>query len=719
MPRLRGRSWCQVSEKYSVRGTLIGGLLALCWCGIPVTPVMAQEGLVVRQLRFEGNRALDDLLLAASIATTTSSGFATFPVIRGLGLGEKRRLDEQEFLSDVLRLRVLYRIHGYLEAQIDTLVRRTEDDVYITFRIEEGEPVRVRSLEISGLDEVPDGRAFAEDLPLRIGDPHSRIALTATADTIAERLRDRGYPTATVYLDRNAVDSARRAADLSLRVAPGTAAIIGSIRVVGATSLDTAFVASLAATDLGRPYRFRDLVASQRNLYRTDLFRFANVGIDTTQFRVGDPVVPLLIQVNEGRFYRARASAGFGTSDCFRGSAGWTARNFFGNGRALDLQANVSKVGVGRPFDWGADESWICNQLADDSIGSRKANYTLGATFRKPTFLSSDNRLSASVFAERRSEFKTYLREELGGSVTLTRETSRSMVYNLTYRLAYGGTEANDASFCAYFNACTLEDISRLREKRLLGTIAVSATRQRVNNLLDPTRGNLASAEVTLSSRLLGSSSLTEFTRFIVEGASYRSLGGGAVLATRVRAGLVLSPRVSLAAEAGSFLPPEQRFYAGGSDDVRGFARNELGPVVYVVAADAIVDGVIPDDEVRVVPTGGNTLVIANAELRFPSPVLPRQFRFAAFVDGGSLWQRGGAAALSAAVRVTPGVGIRATTPLGPARLDVAYNPYELERGTLFRTRADGGLEIHQSDYRRSDRGRGRLTWHFSVGYPF
>ncbi|MDZ4675513.1 MAG: BamA/TamA family outer membrane protein [Gemmatimonadota bacterium] len=708
-----------MSEKYSVRGTLLGGLLALFGCGVGATPLLAQQALVVRKLSFEGNRALDDLQLSAAIATTRSSSFATIPVIRILGLGEKRRFDEQEFLRDLLRLRLLYRIHGFLEAQVDTLVRRTTEDVYITFRIHEGEPVRVSSLEISGLDAVPGGRALLEDLPLQVGDPHSRVAITATADTISERLRDRGYPTATVYLDRNAVDSVNRAADLSLRVEAGAAAIIGSIRVTGTTSLDTAFVRSLAATDLGRPYRFRDLVASQRNLYRTDLFRFANVGIDTTQFRTGDPVVPLLIQVNEGRFYRARASAGYGTTDCFRTSAGWTARNLFGDGRALDLQANLSKLGVGKPFDWGAGDRWICNQLATDSIGSRKVNYSLGATFRKPTFISPDNRLSVSLFAERRSEYRTYLREELGGSVTLSRETLRSTLLNFTYRLAYGGTEANDASFCAYFNACALEDISRLREKRLLGTVTASASRQRVNNLLDPTRGHLFSGEATVSSRVLGSSSLTEFTRFIVEGSVYRSLGGDAVLATRLRGGLVFSPRVSLASDAASFLPPEQRFYAGGSDDVRGFARNELGPVVYVVRGEAIIDGEVPDGEVRVVPTGGNTLVVANVELRLPSPLFSHQLRFAAFVDAGTLWQRGGTGLLSAAMRVTPGIGIRATTPLGPARLDVAYNPYELERGTLFRTTPDGGLEILKTDYRRSDRDRGRLTWHFSVGYPF
>jgi outer membrane protein assembly factor BamA len=102
-----------------------------------------------------------------------------------------------------------------------------------------------------------------------------------------------------------------------------------------------------------------------------------------------------------------------------------------------------------------------------------------------------------------------------------------------------------------------------------------------------------------------------------------------------------------------------------------------------------------------------------------PSPLLSRTLRLAAFVDAGALWERGRANASATGIRITPGVGVRATTPLGPARLDVAWNGYDLERGTLFRTTAEGGLEVYREGYRRGDRGRGRLTWHFSVGYPF
>lgn len=710
----------ELSEKYAIATRFVRAATGGCLLVLGLsTPLLGQEGLVVRQLNFEGNRALDDLALAAAIATTTSSWFATSSLVRWLGWGEKRRFDEQEFRVDVERLRLFYRLNGFLEAQVDTLVRRTEHDVYITFRVLEGEPVRVRTLRVTGLDSVPDGARLAENLPLQVGQPLVRMLVSATGDTIAERLRDRGYPTAMVYLERREVDSAARVADLHLRVAAGVPAVIGGIRVSGTAALDTAFVRSLVATQPGRIYRFRDLVASQRNLYRTDLFRFVNIGIDTARFAVGDPLVPVHVQVTEGRFYRARASAGFGTTDCFRGSAGWTARNFFGNGRALDIQGSVSKVGVGSPFDWGAEESWLCRQLESDSIGSRRANYSLSLTLRRPNFLSPDNQVAMSVFGERRSEYRVYMREDLGGSVSLTRESFRQVLLTFTYRLAYGGTEANDASFCAFFNACTAEDITRLREKRLLGTLSGSVSRQRVNNIIDPSRGTILTGEVTLSSRATGSSSLTEFTRFVAEASAYRTVGPGMVLAGRVRGGVALSPRVALDGGAANFLPPEQRFYAGGVDDVRGYARNELGPVVYVVRGDAIVNDSIPDSQVRVVPTGGNTLALANAELRLPSPLLSRQLRLAAFLDAGALWDRGRASGGAARIRVTPGLGLRAATPLGPARVDVAYNPYDLERGTLFRTMPDGGLEVYREGYRRPDRGRGRFTWHFSVGYPF
>lgn len=702
------------------------GALLLAWALALAAPPRAggqapEEGLVIRQLHFEGNHAFDDLTLATAIATTNSSWFATSPLVRWAGLGAKRRLNERDLRIDVERLRVFYQIRGYLEARVDTAVVRTALDAWITFRITEGPPVILRRFDIAGLDSIPEAHRLLVDLPLREGRPFDRTLLLSTADTIASRLQDRGYPGARVVLERRDVDRAGRTAEVGVRVDPGVRSVIGTIHVEGTRAVDSSFVASLLATEEGRPFSARDLAESQRNLYRSGLFRFAAVGLDTARFVEGAGRVPLTIQVAEGPLYRARAAAGYGTNDCFRLGAGWTARDALGHGQVFDASAQVSKLGVGRPTGVDAFRNSICSALKDDSIGSTRINYNLTASFRRPVFLSPSNALTFALFALRRSEFAVYLREDIGGSLTFTRETSARVPLSLQYRLAYGSTQANAVSFCAFFNACTESDIAQLRQRRVIATATLGVQRSRVNNPLDPTRGSILSAEVTTSSRLLGSTRFSQFTRAIGDAAWYQPVGGS-VLALHARAGAVFAPRLELAGGASNFVPPEHRFYAGGPNDVRGYNRNELGPLVYVISDRALRLGdsgqvVYPEDQIRTAATGGNTLLVGNAELRLPSPVLPTRLRLAAFVDGGAVWERGAATGGSPAFRVTPGVGLRFVTPLGPARIDMAWNRYRLQEGRLYLIRSSGQIDLVRENYRPSRRNQ--LVFQFAVGQAF
>jgi hypothetical protein len=86
---------------------------------------------------------------------------------------------------------------------------------------------------------------------------------------------------------------------------------------------------------------------------------------------------------------------------------------------------------------------------------------------------------------------------------------------------------------------------------------------------------------------------------------------------------------------------------------------------------------------VRTTPTGGNTAIVLNAELRFPSPIFAQRMRLGIFVDAGQVWERGQELVTLGDMRVTPGAGLRFATPLGPVRIDAAYNGYPLERGPL------------------------------------
>ncbi|HET7240093.1 MAG TPA: BamA/TamA family outer membrane protein, partial [Gemmatimonadales bacterium] len=194
------------------------------------------------------------------------------------------------------------------------------------------------------------------------------------------------------------------------------------------------------------------------------------------------------------------------------------------------------------------------------------------------------------------------------------------------------------------------------------------------------------------------------------------------VFSWRLRGGAIFAPTVDVATLSGNFIPPEQRFYAGGPNDVRGFDRNELGAVVYVVPKGevdtaAIEMRAIKPERVTVAATGGNTLAVGNVELRVPSPVFSARLRLAAFVDAGGVWDRG--SGNPAVIRVTPGAGIRLSTPLGPARLDVAYNPYKLQAGTLFQVDTLGVLTPVPGEGSYVKARSSKFTFHFAVGQAF
>jgi outer membrane protein insertion porin family/translocation and assembly module TamA len=78
-------------------------------------------------------------------------------------------------------------------------------------------------------------------------------------------------------------------------------------------------------------------------------------------------------------------------------------------------------------------------------------------------------------------------------------------------------------------------------------------------------------------------------------------------------------------------------------------------------------------------------LVVGNLEAQFRSPVLTERLRLALFTDGGQVWNRGGNATIRLQTfRVTPGVGLRALTPIGVIRVDLGYNGYESEPGAAY-----------------------------------
>jgi outer membrane protein assembly factor BamA len=139
-------------------------------------------------------------------------------------------------------------------------------------------------------------------------------------------------------------------------------------------------------------------------------------------------------------------------------------------------------------------------------------------------------------------------------------------------------------------------------------------------------------------------------------------------------------------------VPPQERFYSGGQNSVRGYNQGQLGPTVYIVRAptDTVSSGgndvgfADPNSGFdRTSPAGGTASALLNLELRsrvgWPTDLL----RWVLFLDAGRVWNNSGNYAVTG-LRATPGIGVRLVTPLGPFRVDVGYNPHPREAGPAF-----------------------------------
>ena len=647
-------------------------------------PLAAQQEQqrVVRGLSFEGNHALDDYTLSTAISTSNSSWFARAFLIRSFGLGEKRSFNELEFRRDVIRLLLLYRQSGYMNAVVDTIVRREDRDVYVTFRIYEGEPVRLTRLDILGFDSVGNVAALKRSLPLQVGDPFNRFLFQASADTIVSGLRNRGYPFGTVLRNFD-VDAAALTAQATLEAVPGPQVRIGEVVITGADQVDTATVRRMLSVKPNDWFRQDQLYQTQRDLYGLGMFRSVNVVLaDTVPPPPGDSTVRVLVRVSDAPHHRIRIGGGYGSIDCFRFQGGWTAYDFFGGARTLDLTGQLSKIGAGFPTDAGFREN-VCRFLRDDQT-SDTANYNATVTLRQPAFLSPRHTASFAVFAERRSEFKAYTRQAIGSNLGVTFNARRDVPVTVGYSYSVGRTTADPAVYCSVFLLCNASDQGFLANRRAFGAVRISGIRGRVNSVLDPSGGSLMQITLVHASRYVLSDSLYEFNRGELDVAKYYSLSRRSVLAWRIRGGTILPQRITLLGKPTRFVPPDQRFYAGGPNSVRGYALNELGPRVYVTDSIEVQGTDTSYRNLHASPTGGNTVFTANLELRVATPIFPERVRLGLFVDVGQVWERGDTLTPVSGVRVTPGLGLRFITPLGPVRLDATYNGYPQEPGPLY-----------------------------------
>ena len=116
------------------------------------------------------------------------------------------------------------------------------------------------------------------------------------------------------------------------------------------------------------------------------------------------------------------------------------------------------------------------------------------------------------------------------------------------------------------------------------------------------------------------------------------------VLAARIGVGTIFGADLA-------YIPPTERFYAGGGASVRGYGYRTLSPIR---------DGRL---------TGGRSLVEGSMEARVQ---LTETIGIVPFVDFGDVFTTSVPGATRGTLGFGAGIGLRYLTPVGPLRLDVA-----------------------------------------------
>lgn len=603
---------------------------------------------VVWNVSFEGNETYSGIVLNQVIATQEPNLLRK--IFRRVGDYE---LNETELRRDRIRIMRYYERRGFDQVQVD--VNHTPDDEpwkrNVVFRIREGAPIRISSSDviieadsvISG--ELRNERSFQQNLEsheFQVGNRYETIRRPDVVGSFNQVMENHGFPWSSVDIEAN-VDSLAKSADIRIVLSPGAKSYFDEFTFEGVETVPDRIVEREMVIDQGGLYDSRRIQESQRQIFGHHLFRFATITIPE---QPQDSTVDLLVRVREDPPRTIQATVGFGNEEYLRGQVNWESRNISGTGHRLGFNVRGSFI----------------EQRA-------------GGEYLIPYVFNTRSSFVASPYGQRRLEPAFEL-----------------MRLGITNSLIYQIKQAQTATISYEFSVN--EEISRRQEVTLPDSILgynVSSLllsgyyRQRVTR--DP-RGWVVQPSAEFSGTF-GESTYT-FQKLSLDVRNYQPLTRSTKLATRINTGVIFYTQPDS-------LPANIRFFTGGTNSVRGWSRQQLGPK-RPTFDEGEFDGYVP--------IGGRTMFTFNVELRQELNFLFDGFGMGAFLDGGQVWREIDRLD-ERPIQFGAGGGLRYRSPIGPVRIDVGYkiNP----------TNADVGIFGDN----RSSNAWDRIGIHFSIGQAF
>lgn len=575
-----------------------------CCLAVAVLPARAADPIHYKiDFPHTGDGELDGLLKQTSALLALQKKLPPAP----FALIGRARTDAQRFISV---LHALGYDNGQVVIDIDHLALTdpallaqlnqlpATQDAEIEIKITKGSLFTLNQIDITGL---PAG--FKPNLRLHAGQVARAAPILNATTTLTNALRNAGYAFATVSQPYALANRATNQLDIRFSVTPGPRVDIGTISFSGVKHTQIAFLQRHIGRLTGQPYALTTLQNARNALLGLGIF--SSVTPVTAPEAIAGQV-PVDFRVTEMKRHTISLTGAYATDTGFALETGWKDRNLFGHAESLSLSSAVSGIAGNSTSGLG---------------------YDVKAAFAKPDYYARGQTLNLTAEALKES-LTAYDRKGilLGGSL------SRPITTNTS--ISFGPNFINEK--------ITQQGVSRTY---VLAQFPISFNWNTANSVLEPTRGHKLNLSLTPTYPVVGQ----RHRPFII------LLGTGSLylpVERKDRGVLALHGVVGSVQGTSQFnVPPDQRFYGGGSGTIRGYSYQTVGPL-------------FADDK----PQGGLAIDALNVEFR---QHITKTIGIVPFIDAGQV--NAGSRPFKGTVRVGYGLGLRYYTGIGPIRVDLAF----------------------------------------------
>lgn len=516
--------------------------------------------------------------------------------------------DETTLKKDIKRIESIYRDYGYYHAKAQYRLQKDlkKKMVKVKIMVDEGKPTLIKKIGIITSEE--DGKkweeCFLKAISLKIGEPFKVDTYEESKERIRKTLANKGYSDAKVS-GRVVIDKRHYQANITFTVDPGPLTYFGPVTIVGNKEVKGHVILGELTFKEGEVFSLKKVYESQQNIYKLGLFK--SVILRSLGAKQGIEI-PIQVAVEERKKRNLKVGVGYGDEDEFRAQIAWSRKNFLGNLRDLDIAFKYSSL--------------IRTGTMD---------------FTQPYFIDRDSNLGIH-FGYDREYLESYTNERISSQVKVGRNLARNVegfiAYNLELNRPVGIGEA------------TIEELKETERGKFywISGGEIGLRRDTIENSLDPQKGSVFSVFLEPAIFLLGSG--VDYLKGVIEARVYRRIIPGLTLASRLKLGFIQPYGDTKEA------PIFKRFFSGGSNSIRGYPFQEIGPL---------------DKEGN--PIGGHSLIEGNLELRHS---MFRDIKGVAFLDAGNV-SRDSFNFRMSELRFSAGWGIRYHTLVGPIRLDLAF----------------------------------------------